>query len=312
MEDIEVIKNAKYTTMENMLHDIYFHSGKLKNLNSGYIFRGEGSNEYQLLPSALRKSNQEKLLQIASGDSENSDKREYEFFQRMAELELLRRFYLKSNENGLKIYPTDTVSTFDEFAIDKLIKGVINKSWIPNDLENVAALAQHYGVMTRLLDWTFNFNVAFYFAAVNALNNICDTGASDKSMVIWALNYDELSRSSVNKSLKFVIPPYIDNPNLKTQKGILSYWKSDPINEEDMYKKRIDRTPLNEILQDNYSGDEIALYKIEMPISEAYKLLTFVNTNGYTTASLFPGYNGVASECNESEMINRARHILGQ
>ncbi|GAA0043538.1 hypothetical protein LATKL145_19540 [Lactobacillus amylovorus subsp. animalium] len=49
MEDIEVIKNAKYTTMENMLHDIYFHSGKLKNLNSGYIFVAMSTSYYHQL-----------------------------------------------------------------------------------------------------------------------------------------------------------------------------------------------------------------------------------------------------------------------
>lgn len=48
-----------------MLYDMYYHSGELKNLNSGYIFRGEGSDEYHLLPSVLRKSNQNKLLRIA-------------------------------------------------------------------------------------------------------------------------------------------------------------------------------------------------------------------------------------------------------
>lgn len=48
-----------------MLYDMYYRSGELKNLESGYIFRGEGSDEYHLLPSVLRKSNQNKLLRIA-------------------------------------------------------------------------------------------------------------------------------------------------------------------------------------------------------------------------------------------------------
>lgn len=52
-----------------MLYDMYYHSGELKNLDSGYIFRGEGSDEYHLLPSVLRKSNQNKLLRIAWGSS---------------------------------------------------------------------------------------------------------------------------------------------------------------------------------------------------------------------------------------------------
>lgn len=48
------IKTVEYKDIENMLHDMYCHSGKLKHLNSGYIFRGESNNKYHLLPSALR------------------------------------------------------------------------------------------------------------------------------------------------------------------------------------------------------------------------------------------------------------------
>lgn len=60
-----IIKNVEYKDIESMLYDMYYRSGELKNLESGYIFRGEGSDEYHLLPSVLRKSNQNKLLRIA-------------------------------------------------------------------------------------------------------------------------------------------------------------------------------------------------------------------------------------------------------
>lgn len=64
----------------------------------------------------------------------------------MAEFELLRKFYLTSNENGLKVY----VLVYERLAMDELLKTVITEPWLLSDLENVTALAQHYGVMTRL------------------------------------------------------------------------------------------------------------------------------------------------------------------
>ena len=68
----------------------------------------------------------------------------------MAEFELLRKFYLTSNENGLKVYHTNAVLVYERLAMDELLKTVITEPWLLSDLENVTAVAQHYGVMTRL------------------------------------------------------------------------------------------------------------------------------------------------------------------
>ena len=46
-------------------------------------------------------------------------------------------------------------------------------------------------------------------------------------------------------------PPYIVNLNLKAQKGILSYWKSDLIKEENIFTQQVERIPLDDLLYES-------------------------------------------------------------
>lgn len=76
---------------------------------------------------------------------------------------------------------------------------------------------------------------------------------------------------------------------MKAQKGILSYWKSDPIKEENIFTQQVERIPLDDLLYESGPDNEIALYEIKLTITEAYKLFTFTNKKDYMTLSIFPG-----------------------
>lgn len=204
-------KELRYANFEQFLSS----SESLLLRNNGFIYRGEGSDDYLLLPSVLRKENQTKLYQLTKLGSPLYGQEETEEFQREAEFSLLQAFYLKANYNGLKVPKSDLLVNSPELEFLNVLKVFSIHKWLPKQLEEIAALAQHYGVMTRLLDWTFNYNVAIYFASINALRNICK-GKNTKYIVLWALNYRQIEEITNGlgplKSdlfpLNFVIPPY--------------------------------------------------------------------------------------------------------
>jgi hypothetical protein len=65
-----------------------------------------------------------------------------------------------------------------------------------DDLIQWTALMQHHGAPTRLIDWTYSFYVAAYFAIENA--------EPGDECAVWAINYRWL-----NKRLKTMYPDYV-------------------------------------------------------------------------------------------------------
>lgn len=98
-----------------------------------------------------------------------------------------------------------------------------------------------------------------------------------------------------------------------------SFTKTVEKNEEPLLTS-IDKTSLDDLMKQStnkleetdHSLKEKApyLFKIKIRFSEALKMLNYVKSNGYTTASIFPGYNGVARECNEQLLIRDASERL--
>lgn len=124
--------------------------------------------------------------------------------------------------------------------------------WLPDEVFELAALAQHYGLMTRLIDWTQNVQIALHFAA---FGNMKSKTKAD-SFSVWAINAEWLqelkkfqlkdigmiSRTLKTKGisederwineaydnslpLRFCLPHYALNPNLCAQKGVLTLWQ---------------------------------------------------------------------------------------
>lgn len=320
---INTIEEIEYDFYEDFLDDLK-PNGKLDILKPSYVFRGQ-SGDWELLPSALRTTDQNKLSELAFTMDAALFNTQSELFQRNMEYNVLLKFYRHANTIGLKLphtlFSSDDYS--DPESLGNVNKKDVTNEWIPDGLQEIAALAQHYGLPTRLLDWTFDIGVAVYFAAYNSVKDklrkkVYPEHIKD-NIIIWGINYLKLGRAISSPSIKsppirFVIPHYSENPNLFAQKGLLSYWKSEKLDLDNNAPLMVCRMPLNDLLasfksDSRYLNNSPLMYKLIFPANEALKMLKHIVSYGYNAATLFPGYDGVKLRMEEDVMIDKAKKI---
>ena len=303
---VDLIQTIRFDKVE----DLFDHVAPWRNdlyLNE-YIFRGHGQESYELVPNALRLEQRDLLWDISPVGKPTSDQWQWDSWQVLAEYNILRDFYRLADRMGLEVplSPRIRKNLVSEYNLPDLRpERWMDETWIFADLLEVAALAQHYGVPTRLLDWTYDLYVALYFGFTDAIGK-------DGYLVIWALEKEYLSfKKGTTKpvSVDFITPHYAKNPNLSAQQGLFSHW---PIpNPEAKNPLSIgrdsltDRRPLDKLI-DEQLGDDLdrsIFMKFVLPCSEAVSGCEILERLGYGAAKLFPGYSGVAKQ------ILSRRHI---
>ena len=142
--------------------------------------------------------------------------------------------------------------------------------WPESDFYEIISLAQHHGIPTRALDWSYDFKVALYFAVEDVLEN------NNEDCVLWAFNY-KLFEDNYNPHLdlnnptheieEFSIyrPEYNNNSNLKAQKGLFTFFPTDINNaDENMpFDKVITSLLITRRTQDQYDENYI-YYALEV------------------------------------------------
>jgi FRG domain-containing protein len=248
------------------------------------IFRGQANDAWGLEPSILRKENHPVYSFRSSADvSEN---------RIVAEIHALHIFASYCDSSGLRI-PHDSKGFREKFLDPtKVMDGFIfhRRIWPSNEYFEIMALGQHYGLHTRLLDWSRRSHVAAYFAASGALNDD-KHAASTNRLVVWALNTENIKLNLTNVE---VIPvPGSNNANLAAQGGLFTLLRQ----EYTLGKPFVGPHCLVGHARSCGSRD---LAKVTLPVAEAPKVIDLCERHGVTAATLYPDFYGAAKATRDS------------
>ena len=258
VENREYIEDIHFNSAKDFLNAISYGGALYEIFQDKFVFRGHSTTEYKLLPSAQRiefwerfkiqKDTAERDIAIAITEIAQIN---YEYNQ-------LFHFFKKCDENGLYVPEVSCMREWINFPNDFPAFIIEDNVWLPDNYYDLAALAQHYGVKTRLLDWTKNINVALYFASSEALLRTynLDKKTSEQwneqykndllkkahdfaglyfkkkqavdvidCIELWALD-KTIEYEYPDIPLRMISPRRCDNSNLRAQNGLLSLWRT--------------------------------------------------------------------------------------
>ena len=288
--NLTYIKDIEYNNASEFLTSLSYGGELYKVFGKNFIFRGQSDHNYKLLPSALRGNlckewhkscKEESLNEFILSNSE--------YLQIEAEVEILSSFFNTCDMNKLHVPLTDRLRESVLLQIDPWAL-FQKENWLPKDYYEIAALAQHYGLPTRLLDWTYDINVALYFASMEVIKGKCmdenltesewlnkvkdrnrktlaslkghlqgnlskeTDGNSNKEIELWALDTNIIFANKTNNfPLRIIRPRYYDNDNLSAQKGLFTLWVIEKPLKKDFkpdFGVMVDRTPLDKQITD--------------------------------------------------------------
>ncbi len=235
-----------------------------------FLFRGHKNYSWVLEPSFYRK------LRLGEENfiNESFPIREmqlyYSFVEEANKLGIQVEFEALENAKGF-----NNNGIFDTQAhLDKLLKWPSKKDY------RVLGLAQHYGVRTRLLDWTRNALTAVFFAATEAFNDIKpkEKITEDKKIGIWIIPEVIFHIARIVNIAELIEIPTHQNENIRAQDGLFSIHFFSMNNydmSEDFYKNLVlSNYDLLKILYEKRDGVEDEYFNFITETDAIPRLLT--------------------------------------
>ncbi|MGY3928530.1 FRG domain-containing protein [Aeromonas simiae] len=291
----EIKENHIIYSFENSddLLDALGHRSEL--LNSCYyqyqhkfIFRGHADHTWKLIPSAYRESfpsskwshsrSNDFTKYIVSGQSHFSEVRNFsKFVSGVDEI----GFFVESNVLAqCKVIDDHTSLSACHYF-----------NWPNNDSYRLLALAQHYGMPTRLLDWTTDPLVSLFFATQECKSDKLD---------VWVLPELLIKLGEIMRGVKVIHVPKVDNINVQAQSGLFT---------NHIFKPADGLASLDESLMMIIRGNEKAIQilnklslkprRFTLPTSERENLRRKIISMGITWTKITPSLYGVTKAITE-------------
>ncbi|MFI7589211.1 FRG domain-containing protein [Spongisporangium articulatum] len=148
---------------------------------------------------------------------------------------------------------------------------------VVDDDRALAALGQHHGLPTRLLDWSLSPYVAAFFAFRSHLLRGPDTIGSQ--VAVWALHLDNPVWRGGDGGVEVVTAPGGGNTRLQNQGGRFTLCRAATSSLEE-YVERV--------------AEGVALTRCLLPAACAAEALADLDAMGVTDHQLFPDLDGLA------------------
>ena len=259
-----------------------------------WLFRGQ-PGRHPLVPTAWREN-------AMSEFSPDSPVETYGQLVR-AETEIARRFFRLADVRGLEL-PEDTQRLRTYIYENRELSFA---EWPPKEFLPLLALARHFGLPARLLDWTWNPYVGAYFAAAETIRAVREKGMEEAgALEVYALSVDVFDTRRLAKTLgvhwrggglRLVTAPTAGNQNLRAQEG--AFTLLDQVCGPDAPIPRAAVEALVRSLEGNGIVSPL-LHRFVLPAKDAWMLLYLLAAEGVSASSVWPGYGGVALEVAES------------
>ena len=311
-----VIESIQCNESDELLEQLS-HRGFTADAERGdWLFRGHSVEKYQLIADSLRPERREHLYHLAGLDPSVDDTG---LNQIVAEIEVFSRFWKRCDEAGLNV-PGDCSAIREDFrsVYDKFKSGLAYtvENWPGPRVYEILALARHYTLPTRLLDWSESGYTSLYFAAKSAAGKFLG-GPTDsydpksERVIVWALRRSvidafDYGQSYQNRIIELVGVPRSSNVHLQAQRGVFTMMRP----KDDVQSTRV---PLDQFLTETtfpniQKIEKPWLYKFSLPHNQSLDCVQQLWALGIDDAAIMPTYAGVVASMETAARFSKLRN----